>query len=239
VVTVLVVGGDPAALELTQSFLVRDGYIVQLASNGEDALRLARGVHADLIILDLMQRGPAEGWEMYRRLRQDGDVPIIMLAARADDVDTVVGLELGADDYVTKPFNPRELVARVRAVLRRTNRNHVSRGVLAVADVRIDPERYEVTIGGRLVTLPPKEFNLLAVLARTPGLVVPRGRLLQLLWPNRRSDSSRALDVHISWLRQKLRGSSVRIERVWGIGYRLVVPSETSPLTPSADLTRA
>jgi DNA-binding response OmpR family regulator len=162
-----------------------------------------------------------------------------MLAARADEVDRVVGLELGADDYLTKPFNPRELGARIRAVLRRSNRNHVSNGVLTVADVRIDPDGFDVTIGGRPVALPPKEFRILAVLARNPGVVVPRERLLQLVWPEGRSDNSRALDVHISWLRQKIRGSNVRIERVWGIGYRLVVEKQASPVAPSTDLTRA
>jgi two-component system alkaline phosphatase synthesis response regulator PhoP len=237
--TILVVDDDTATLRLIQTFLAREGYTIHLASNSEDAVRLARGVHPDLIILDLMLPGLAERWETYRRLREDSDVPIIMLAAGADEVDRVVGLELGADDYVSKPFNPRELVARVKAVLRRFNTNHVSHGVLAVADVRLDPDRYEVTVAGQPVALPPKEFKLLAVLARTPGIVVPRARLVQLVWPERQAYKSRALDVHISWLRQKLRGSSVRIERAWGVGYRLVAPSETGPVTPSADLTRA
>jgi DNA-binding response OmpR family regulator len=237
--SILVVNDDPASLQLTQAFLAREGYTVQSAGTGDDALRRVQEARPDLIILDLTLPGRAEGWETCRRLRKQSDVPIIILGARADEVDRVVGLELGADDYVSKPFNPRELVSRIRAVLRRANRSNVSRGALAVGDVRIDPDRYEVTVRGQSVPLPPKEFGILTVLARNPGVVVPRERMLQLLWPERRSDNSRALDVHISWLRQKLRGSNVRIDSVWGIGYRLVVATEASPLAPPADLTRA
>jgi DNA-binding response OmpR family regulator len=237
--SILVVNDDPASLQLTQAFLVREGYTVQSAGSGEDALRQVHEARPDLIILDLTLPGRADGWETCRRLRKQSDVPIIILGARADEVDTVVGLELGADDYVSKPFNPRELVSRIRAVLRRSNRSNVSRGALVVGDVRIDRDRYEVTIGGQSVALPPKEFGILTVLARTPGVVVPRERMLQLVWPERHSDNSRALDVHISWLRQKLRGSRVRIDRVWGIGYRLVVATEASPVGPPADLSRA
>jgi DNA-binding response OmpR family regulator len=237
--SLLVVNDEPASLQLTQTFLAKEGYTVQSVGTGDDALRQVRAARPDLIILDLTLPGRAEGWETCRRLRKESDIPIIILGARADEVDRVVGLELGADDYVTKPFNPRELVSRIRAVLRRSNRNNVSRGVLIVGDVRIDPDRYEVTVGGQSVALPPKEFGILSVLAHHPGLVVPRPRMLQLVWPERRSDNSRALDVHISWLRQKLRGSSVRIDSVWGIGYRLVVATTASPVGPPADLTRA
>jgi DNA-binding response OmpR family regulator len=236
--TILVVHDDPAPWQLTRTLLAEEGYTLHLAGNGEDALVRVRNVHPDLVILDVMMPVPRVGWETCRRLRADSDVPIIMLAARGDDVDRVVGLELGADDYITKPFNPRELVARVRAVLRRANRNQTSRGVLAVADVRVDPERYEVTVGGQPLVLPPKELKLLAVFARNPGVVIPRERLLQLAWPGGRPYTSRSLDVHISWLRQKLRASGVRIVRVWGIGYRLVVTKESSAVASSADLTR-
>jgi two-component system alkaline phosphatase synthesis response regulator PhoP len=220
--TVLVVDAEPAGLQSTHGLLAREGYTVHSVTNGEDALRLARRVQPDLVIFDVMLPGPLDGWEACRHLRQESNVPIILLTARTDEVDPVVGLELGADDYITKPFNPRELEARVRAVLRRSNVTRLSRSVLTVADICIDPNRYEVTIGGLPVVLALKEFKLLAVLARYPGNVVPRERLLQLVWPEGRSRTSRALDVHISWLRQKLRSSSVRIERVWGVGYRLV-----------------
>jgi DNA-binding response OmpR family regulator len=236
--TILVVDDDPAASHLTRMWLTTSGYTVESASNGEETLRVMRGVRPDLVILDLMLAGPTVGWETCRRLREDSNVPIIILGAGGDEVDKVVGLELGADDCITRPFNPRELVARVRAVLRRSNANRSSRGVLAVADVRVDPDRYEVTIGGQTVALPPKELRLLAILARNPGVVVPRERLLQLVWPRARPHTSRALDVHISWLRQKLRESSVRIVRVWGIGYRLVVTTGSSPGPSLADLTR-
>jgi DNA-binding response OmpR family regulator len=235
--TILVVDNDPAASHLTRTWLAMAGYNVESVRNGEETLRVMHGVRPHLVILDLMLPGPTVAWETCRRLREDSDVPIIILGA-GDEVDKVVGLELGADDYLTRPFNPRELVARVQAVLRRSYRNRISRGVLAVADVRVDPDRYEVTIAGQPVALPPKELMLLAILARNPGVVVPRERLLQLVWPGGRSYTSRALDVHISWLRQKLRESSVRIVRVWGIGYRLVVTTGLSPGVSAADLTR-
>lgn len=236
--TTILVVDDPTASHLTRTWLTTAGYTVQSASTGEETLRVMSGVRPDLVILDPMLPGPTVAWETCRRLREDSNVPIIILGAGGDAVDKVVGLELGADDYLTTPFNPRELVARVRAVLRRANRNGISRSVLAVADVRVDPDRYEVTIGGLPVALPPKELMLLAILARNPGVVVPRERLLQLVWPGGRSHTSRALDVHISWLRQKLGESSVRIVRVWGIGYRLVVTSGSNPVVSAADLTR-
>ena len=201
--TTILVVDDPTASHLTRTWLTTAGYTVQSASTGEETLRVMSGVRPDLVILDPMLPGPTVAWETCRRLREDSNVPIIILGG-GDAVDKVVGLELGADDYLTTPFNPRELVARVRAVLRRANRNGISRSVLAVADVRVDPDRYEVTIGGLPVALPPKELMLLAILARNPGVVVPRERLLQLVWPGGRSHTSRALDVHISWLRQKL-----------------------------------
>jgi DNA-binding response OmpR family regulator len=225
VTAILFVDDDPNVVQLTRMYLVREGYTVQSASTGEDALRKAYVSRPDLVILDLMLPGSIDGWETCRRLRAVSDVPIIMLSARVDGEDTLAGLELGADDYVTKPFNPRELVARVRAVLRRCNPSYVSRGPLTVGDVSVDPLRYEVTVGGQPVAMAPKEFQVLAVLARYPGVVFPRERLVQLVWSEGRG-GSRALDVHISWLRRKLRGSSVRIDSVWAIGYRLVAASD-------------
>jgi DNA-binding response OmpR family regulator len=222
VTAILVVDDDPHVVQLTRMYLIREGYAVQSARTGEDALRHAHFSHPDLVILDLMLPGAVDGWEACRRLRAGSDIPIIILSARVDGEATLAGLELGADDYVTKPFNPRELVARVRAVLRRCNPSHVSRGVLTVGDVCVDPLRYEVTVGGQPVVMAPKEFKVLAVLARYPGVVFPRERLVQLVWSEGRG-GSRALDVHICWLRQKLRSSSVRIDGVWGVGYRLVL----------------
>ena len=236
--TILVVDDDPAASNPTRTWLATAGFTVESASDGEETLRVMRRVRPHLVILDLMLPGPTVAWETCHRLREDSNVPIIILGAGGDEVDRVVGLELGADDYITRPFNPRELLARVQAVLRRSYRNRFSRAVLAVADVRVDPDRYEVTIGGQPVALPPKELMLLAILARNPGVVVPRERLQQLVWPGGRSHTSRALDVHISWLRRKLRESSVRIVRVWGIGYRLVAASGSNPGGSAADLTR-
>jgi DNA-binding response OmpR family regulator len=219
---ILVVDDDSHVVQLTCMYLSREGYTALSASTGEDALRIARAAHPDLIILDLILPGSIDGWEAGRQLRAESDVAIIILSARDEGEDKLAGLELGADDYVTKPFNARELVARVRAVLRRCDASNVSRSVLTVGDVCVDPLRYEVTVGGQPIVLARKEFKVLAVLARYPGIVFPRERLVQLVWSAGRG-SSRALDVHISWLRQKLRSSSVRIDGVYGIGYRLVV----------------
>jgi DNA-binding response OmpR family regulator len=154
-----------------------------------------------------------------------------MLTARGDDVDKIVGLELGADDYMTKPFNARELVARVKAVLRRYSAGKAPEKVLQVGDLRIDPERHEVTIGERIVELRPKEFELLTTLARNPGVVFDRERLLKLAWGYDYYGDSRTVDVHVTWLREKLRESTARIQTVWGVGYKLVEaePGEAAP----------
>jgi DNA-binding response OmpR family regulator len=192
-----------------------------VATSGREALDKARQLRPDLIVLDLMLP-ELSGLEVCRQLRQESDVPIIMLTARDEAEDRVAGLELGADDYVTKPFNPRELAARVKAVLRRSTGVGTSQRVLEVGDIRIDPDRHEVTVGGRRVDLRPKEFELLSVLARRPGVVFPRERLCQLVWGPDFFGDQRTVDVHITWLRDKLRGASARIETVWGVGYKLV-----------------
>jgi DNA-binding response OmpR family regulator len=168
----------------------------------------------------------ADGWEVCRHLRRASDVPIIILTARGDDVDKVAGLELGADDYITKPFNPRELVARVRAVLRRSTSTPAPTRVLRLADLEVDLDRREVHVGTRTLALRPKEFGLLALLASAPGVVFPRDRLLQQVWGYEYLGDSRTIDVHMTWLREKLRGSRASILTVWGVGYKLVEMDE-------------
>ncbi len=177
------------------------------------------------MVLDLMLPG-ADGWEVCRRVRAGSaapDLPIIMLTARDDDVDKIVGLELGADDYVTKPFNPRELVARVKAILRRTKRATRTDAPVHVGDVTIDPARHEVTIAGQPVELRPKQFDLLLTLAEHQGIVLSREQLLNLVWGYDFYGETRTVDVHIAQLRKRLADSNAEIETVLGVGYKLVV----------------
>src|ERR671922_686324 len=219
--TVLIADDEKNILQLARMYLVAEGFTVESAANGREALDKVRQVKPDLVILDLMMP-EIDGWEVCRRLRKDSDVPIIMLTARGEDVDKTVGLELGADDYLTKPFNARELVARVKAVLRRYTAGKAPEKVLQVGDLRIDPERHEVYIGDRPIDLRPKEFELLTALARNPGVVFDRERLLKIAWGYDYYGDSRTVDVHVTWLREKLRDSSARIQTVWGVGYKLV-----------------
>jgi DNA-binding response OmpR family regulator len=164
-----------------------------------------------------------DGWEVCRRARESSDVPIIMLTARSDDVDKIVGLELGADDYLTKPFNPRELVARVKAILRRYERSIQPGTVLHVGDLTIDPSSREVTLGGHPLQLRTKEFDLLYTLAQHRGQVLTREQLLDLVWGYDFYGETRTVDVHVAHLRKKLSGGSVEIETVRGVGYKLAV----------------
>jgi DNA-binding response OmpR family regulator len=177
----------------------------------------------DLIVLDLMMPR-VDGWEVCRRLRKESNIPVIMLTARTDDVDKIVGLELGADDYVTKPFNPRELVARVKAVLRRTQNTLDQDVTIDTGDIHIDPARREVTVGGRQVQLRAKEFDLLLALAQEQGRVLTREALLSRVWGYEYFGDSRTVDVHVTWLRDKISGSTTQIQTVRGLGYKLVAP---------------
>src|SRR5258708_285992 len=228
--TVLVADDEKNILQLARMYLQAEGFTVETAGNGREALDKVRTSKPDLLVLDLMMP-EVNGWEVCRRLRKESDLPIIMLTARGDDVDKIVGLVLGADDYMTKPFNARELVARVKAVLRRYSAGKTPAQVLQVGDLRIDPERHEVNISDRAIELRPKEFELLTTLARNPGVVFDRERLLKLAWGYDYYGDSRPVDVHVTWLREKLRESTARIQTVWGIGYKLVEgePGEAGP----------
>jgi DNA-binding response OmpR family regulator len=221
--TVLVVDDERSILELMRLYLSREGYHVEVAEDGAAALARARATKPDLVILDLMLP-EIDGWDVCRRLRRESDVPIIMLTARGDDVDKIVGLEMGADDYVTKPFNPRELVARVKAVLRRYESGPRPSRVIVVGDLHMDLDRREAVVAGRPLTLRPKEFDLLATFAQSPGVVYEREKLLRLVWGYDFLGDSRTVDVHVAWLREKLGQSRVQIQTVWGVGYKLAVP---------------
>jgi DNA-binding response OmpR family regulator len=219
--TILVVDDEKNIVQLVKMYLTAEGYEVETAHDGKEALDKARHVKPDLIVLDLMlpQVG---GLDVCKQLRRESDVPIIILTARGDDVDRIVGLELGADDYVAKPFNPRELVARVKAVLRRAQPAERPREAITLGNLRIDPGRREVTVGDRQVTLRAKEFDLLLTFAQNVGMVLDRERLLNLVWGFDYLGDSRTIDVHVTWLRDKLTGSTCRIQTVWGVGYKLV-----------------
>jgi DNA-binding response OmpR family regulator len=219
--TVLVVDDEKNIIELARMYLEQAGFRVESAGDGQEALIRARHVRPALVILDLMLPG-LDGWEVCRRLRMESDVPVIMLTARSDDVDRIVGLELGADDYVTKPFNPRELVARVRAVLRRYQKSVQPRQAVTVAELTVEPASREARLGERVLELRPKEFDLLLALAEHQGLVMSRDQLLDLVWGYDFPGGTRTVDAHISHLRAHLDGSDVMIETHRGIGYKLI-----------------
>jgi DNA-binding response OmpR family regulator len=221
--TILVVDDEPKLVKTVRAYLENAGFRVVTAGDGQLALTVYRHERPALVILDLGLPS-LDGLDVARSLRRDSNVPIIMLTARVDEADKLVGLELGADDYVTKPFSPRELVARVRAVLRRTggDREQVQATIVA-GDVRVDLERRQATVGGRLVDLTPTEFDLLAVLARHPGRVFSRLELLDRVQGYAFEGYERTVDAHVKNLRQKMEPDPKDpryVLTVYGVGYR-------------------
>ncbi|MFQ5923577.1 MAG: response regulator transcription factor [Anaerolineales bacterium] len=220
---ILVVDDEPNIVDLATMYLEQEGYRVESAFDGAQALEQIQAHEPALVVLDLMLP-EVDGFEVCRQTRVNSDVPIIMLTARDDDVDKIVGLELGADDYLTKPFNPRELVARVKAILRRADRSpRPTDKPLHLADLSIDPARREVTVGSEQIDLRAKEFDLLHAFAQNKGLVLSREQLLNLAWGYDFYGQTRTVDVHVAHLRKRLKGSQVQIETVTGVGYKLVV----------------
>lgn len=233
--SVLVVDDEPQIIDLAELYLRNEGFDVRRAANGPEALAAVREAPPDLVILDIMLPG-VDGWEITRQIRSESSLPIIMLTARGDPIDRVVGLELGADDYVVKPFHGRELVARVKAVLRRTGGHDAAAarpdGVVGVGDVVVDPARRSVTVAGAPATLRAREFDLLLYLAQNEGLVLSRDQLLDRVWGYDFLGDSRTIDVHVAHVRKELASSrSVAIDTVWGIGYKLVVRSDADAIT--------
>jgi DNA-binding response OmpR family regulator len=219
--TVLVVDDEPTLVATLKYNLEREGYRVVAAADGEKAITLARAERPDLMILDLMLPS-VDGLEVCRILRREMTLPIIMLTARVEEVNKVVGLEIGADDYVTKPFSTRELLARVRALLRRTA-TAPDEEVLVSRDLRLDMKRREITRNDKPVDLKPKEMELLIYFMRHKGRAFTREQLLREVWGYDFYGDSRTVDVHVSWLRQKIEeqpGKPVRILTVRGVGYR-------------------
>jgi DNA-binding response OmpR family regulator len=221
---ILLVDDEPNILQLAKMYLERDGFRVASVGDGKAAIDAVDRYRPSLMVLDIMLP-EMDGLEVCRRLRaQDNPVPMIMLTARDDDVDKILGLELGADDYLTKPFNPRELVARVKAILRRGERlTHTTKDALHLGDLVIDPASREVTIHGQPVDLRTQEFDLLLILAEHKGIVLTREQLLEKAWGYNYYGQSRTVDVHVGHLRRKLANSSTHIETVTGVGYKLVI----------------
>ncbi len=225
---ILVIDDDRSIVELVKLYLSNEGFTVAVAHTGRDGLRLFNQNTPALVLLDLMLP-ELDGYEVCRQIRRESNIPIIMMTAKGDDIDTIVGLELGADDYVAKPFNTRELVARIKAVLRRTdsvalpNTAPTVKNLIELGNTRIDLARHEVTIQNQPVELRAKEFDLFKVLAQNTGIVLDRDRLLNLVWGYEYFGDTRTVDVHVAHLRDKLTGSSAQIQTVRGTGYKLVV----------------
>ncbi len=220
---VLVVEDEDSYSDALAYMLRKEGFEVSLAGSGPDALAEFERAGADIVLLDLMLPG-LPGTEVCRTIRQTSSVPVIMVSAKDDEVDKVVGLELGADDYVTKPYSPRELVARIRAVLRRGVEPDLAPMTLEVGNVRMDVERHIVTVGGAEVRLPLKEFELLEMFLRNPGRVLTRGQLIDRVWGSDYVGDTKTLDVHVKRLRAKLEDNPAEpklLTTVRGLGYKL------------------
>jgi two-component system alkaline phosphatase synthesis response regulator PhoP len=225
--TILVVDDEAQIVEVVRDYLKQAGYRVLAARDGQTALTLARHERPDLIVLDLMLPGGMDGLEVCRRLRRDpalADVSIIMLTARIAEADRLIGLELGADDYVTKPFSPREVVARVRAVLRRARGSGESPGIVRIGDLAVDIANRSVTVAGEPVSLTPTEFDLLAVMVRNPGRPFTRAQLMDLVYDVAYAGYDRAIDSHVKNLRRKIEPDPREpryVLTVYGVGYKL------------------
>ncbi|MCS6835818.1 MAG: response regulator transcription factor [Anaerolineae bacterium] len=227
--TILLVDDEQRIIDLASMYIEQEGYRVVSALDGLSALKVIQEAPPALVVLDIMLPH-LDGLEVCRRVRAQSDVPIIMLTARSEDIDKIVGLELGADDYLTKPFNPRELVARIKAILRRTEKrgSEASSGplssnrLLSLGNLVIDPQARTVKVDGRSVELRMKEFDLLCLLVENRGVVFSREKLLDVVWGYSFAGETRTVDVHIAHLRHKLKGMTASIETVWGVGYKLV-----------------
>jgi DNA-binding response OmpR family regulator len=220
---VLVVDDEDHIVELARIYLTREGYEVEGVGDGSQALARFAQIKPDLVVLDIMLPG-ADGLEICKEIRKQSQVPIIMLTARDEVTDKVVGLEVGADDYLTKPFHPQELVARAKALLRRARLEPDAPKLIRAGKLEVDLERHEVRHELAKIQLRPKEFDLLTLLARHPGRVFQRSELLDLVWGYDFPGYTRTVDVHVQQLREKLAAAGVtepRIETVWGVGYRL------------------
>ncbi len=218
---ILVVDDEPKVARLARDYLEKNGFRVLTAADGRSALEIARREHPALIVLDLMLPG-LDGREVCRILRRESDVPIIMLTALSEESDQIVGLELGADDYIVKPFSPRALVARVRAMLRRAQGQVKAPARLQVGELDIDVEGHLVSLAGSSLHLTPNEFKLLVCLARRLGQIITRDQLMDELYGAAPAGVDRSIDSHVKNLRRKLENARLAVETVYGVGYRLL-----------------
>jgi DNA-binding response OmpR family regulator len=217
--TVVVIEDDPHIADLVDLYLRRDGYRVLLARDGDVGLRIINQEDPWIVILDVGLPGQLDGFDVCREIRAKGNLPVLFLTARDDEVDRILGLELGADDYLAKPFSPRELVARVRAILRRARDVPPPQEVITVGELEVDLRRREVRRAGEVVALTTREFDLLAFLSANIGLALSRHQLLDGVWGADWYGDERTVDVHVAQLRKKV-GDSLPLATVWGVGYR-------------------
>jgi len=218
---ILVVDDESNIRDLAALYLEKEGFLVESAANGIDAIARFQQTNPAMVVLDVMMPG-MDGFEVCRELRREHDVPILMLTARSDDVDKIVGLEIGADDYMTKPFNPREMVARVKAILRRFEGGRKPQNAIAVANLSVDKARREAKIDEDHLDLRTKEFDLLVAFVENPGIALTRDQLLGSVWGYDYAGETRTVDVHVQHLRSKLSGARVQIETLRGVGYKLI-----------------
>ncbi|HIW53536.1 MAG TPA: response regulator transcription factor [Candidatus Ruthenibacterium merdigallinarum] len=222
---ILIADDDKNICELLRLYLAKEGYDICIANDGEAAVAAFEKEKPDLVVLDIMMPG-IDGWEVCRRVRAAGNTPVIMLTAKGETFDKVLGLELGADDYVVKPFEAKELVARIKAVLRRcAPAAQDTEGVISYENLSVDLSRYELKVRGKVVDAPPKELELLYYLASHPNRVFTRDQLLDEVWGFEYYGDSRTIDVHVKRLREKLDGASSQwgLKTVWGVGYKFEV----------------
>ena len=219
---ILAVDDELNILELVKLYLTREGYTVETLNRGNEALARTLQISPDLVILDLMMPG-MDGLEVCRQIRGKSNVPILMLTARKEDVDKILGLEMGADDYLTKPFNPRELIARIRAILRRFQTGQKTGDTINLGRLHIDLSGHEAAVNGQSLKLRTKEFALLTAFAQNPGTVFSREKLLEMVWGFDYYGETRTVDVHVNHLREQLAGSDVNIETLRGTGYKMTV----------------
>jgi DNA-binding response OmpR family regulator len=223
---ILLVDDEANIRDLASLYLEKEGFSIVEAGDGPEALLKFTREAPSMVVLDVMMPG-MDGFQVCRELRKEHDVPILMLTARNEDVDKIVGLEIGADDYMTKPFNPRELVARVKAILRRVESGERTERRLSVANLEVDKSRREVRVDDRKRDLRTKEFDLLVAFMENAGFALTREALLENVWGFDHPGATRTVDVHVQHLRSKLEGAKVQIETLRGIGYKLVEATES------------
>lgn len=218
---ILLVDDESNIRDLNALYLEKEGYTVEHATNGTEALARFAQSQPAMVVLDVMMPG-MDGFEVLRELRRDHDTPVLMLTARSEDIDKIVGLELGADDYMSKPFNPRELVARVKRILHRVEGGRKPQNAIAVANLSVDKARREAKVDDELLHLRTKEFDLLVAFVENPGIALTRDQLLGSVWGYDFAGETRTVDVHVQHLRSKLNHAKVQIETLRGVGYKLV-----------------